>query len=132
MAGFIEELGLEVVILQEQPNAGQTIIEQFERDTAISSYAVVILTRDDMRALNDEPNDVKPRARQNIILELGYFCGVPGRARVSVLVKEGLEIPIDSFGIACTLLDPDGAWQFSLAKDMKSAGLSFDANRIFY
>ena len=52
-------------------------------------------------------------------------------AKVSVLVKEGAEILCDDLGIAYTLMDPEGTWQLSLARDMKSAGLSFDANRIF-
>jgi predicted nucleotide-binding protein len=65
------------------------------------------------------------------MLELGYFCGALGRRRVSVLTKEGVNVPSDFLGVACTLLDPRGDWQLSLARDMKSAGLSFDANRIF-
>ena len=73
----------------------------------------------------------KLRARQNVIFELGYFCGALGRARVSVLAKEGVEILSDYLGVGYTLMDPEGAWQLSLARDMKSAGLSFDANRIF-
>lgn len=133
VAEFIEKLGLKVVILSEQPNAGKPIIEQFESGTAIADYAVAILTPEDIEA-SDDPDDAKPkpRAGQNLLFELGYFCGVLGRSKVSVLIKEGLEIPVDYFGVACTLLDRKGAWQFALAKDMKSAGLSFDANRIFY
>jgi predicted nucleotide-binding protein len=129
---FIEKLGLKTVVLHGQLDTGQAAIEKYERSAAISEYAVVILTPDDMGATNDDPGDAKLRARQNVIFKLGYFCGVLGRARVSVLVKEDLKIPIDDFGIASIPMDPGGAWQFSLAKEMKSAGLLFDANRIFY
>jgi predicted nucleotide-binding protein len=128
---FIEKLGLKAVILNEQANAGQTIIEKFERNAAISGYAVIILTPDDMGALKENPDDATLRARQNVILGLGYFFGALGRAKVSVLVKEGAEILCDDLGVAYTLMDPEGAWQLSMARDMKSAGLSFDANRIF-
>jgi len=131
VAIFIEKLGLKAVILHEQPNAGQTIIEKLERNAAISGYAVVILTSDDIGASTEDPDDAKLRARQNVIFELGYFCGALGRARVSVLAKEGVEILSDYLGVGYTLMDPEGAWQLSLARDMKSAGLSFDANRIF-
>jgi hypothetical protein len=72
---FIEKLGLKVVILHEQPDAGQTIIEKFERHASSSGYAVVLLTPDDIGAQKHSPDDVQPRARQNVILELGYFCG---------------------------------------------------------
>jgi predicted nucleotide-binding protein len=131
VARFIEKLGLKAVILHEQPNAGQTIIEKFERHATISGYAVVILTPDDIGASNEAPDDAKHRARQNVILELGYFCGALGRAKISVLVKEGVEIPSDYLGVVYTPMDPGGGWQLSLAKDMKSAGLPFDANRVF-
>jgi predicted nucleotide-binding protein len=131
VATFIEKLGLKAVILHEQPNAGQTIIEKFEHNAAISGYAVVILTSNNAGASKEDTDDAKLRARQNVMLELGYFCGALGRKRVSVLEKEGVDIPSDFLGISCTLFDPGGDWQLSLARDMKSAGLSFDANRIF-
>ena len=128
---FIKKLGLKAVILHEQTNAGQNIIETFERNAAISGYAVVILTPDDTVALKEHPDDATLRERQNVIFGLGYFCGALGKANVSVLVKEGTEILCDDLGVAYTLMDPEGTWQLSLARDMKSAGLSFDANRIF-
>lgn len=131
VARFIEKLGLEAVILHEQPNAGQTIIEKFERHATTSGYAVVILTPDDIGASKDSPDDVKARARQNVILELGYFCGALGRSRVSVLVKEGVEIPSDYLGVVYTSMDSGGGWQIQLAKELKSAGLQFDANMVF-
>jgi predicted nucleotide-binding protein len=128
---FIEKLGLKPAILHDQENAGQTIIEKFERNAAISGYAVVILTPDDTGALKEHPDDATLRAGQNVIFGLGYISGALGRAKVSVLVKEGLEILCDDLGVEYTLMDPEGTWQLSLARDMKSAGLSFDANRIF-
>ena len=42
---------------------------------------------------------LKPRARQNVILELGYFMGKLGRDRVCGLYKEGIEIPSDVLGV---------------------------------
>ena len=131
VATFIEKLGLKAVVLHEQPNAGQTIIEKFERDAAISGYAVVILSSDYIGASKEDTDGAKLRAIQNVMLELGYFCGALGRRRVSVLAKEGVNVPSDFLGVACTLFDPRGDWQLSLARDMKSAGISFDANRIF-
>jgi hypothetical protein len=126
VAGFIKKLGLKAVILHEKANAGHTIIEKFERIATISDYAVVILTPDDIGALKENPDEAMLRARQNAILGLGYLCGVLGRAKVSVLVKEGAEILSDDLGVANTLMDTKGAWRLSLARDMQSAGLSFD------
>lgn len=46
VARFIERLGLEAIILHEQPNGGKTIIEKFE-DVADVGFAIVLLTSDD-------------------------------------------------------------------------------------
>lgn len=52
---YISSLGLEPVILSDQPNQGGTIIEKLERDASIADYAVVLLTSDDMGAAQLEP-----------------------------------------------------------------------------
>ena len=39
------------------------------------AFAVVLLTPEDVGCPNNGPNEPKPRARQNVILELGYFMG---------------------------------------------------------
>jgi len=70
VARFIEKLGLKPIILHEQPNEGRTVIEKFE-DYANVGFAVVLLTPDDIGASAKEKNKLKPRARQNAILELG-------------------------------------------------------------
>lgn len=41
----------------------------------------------------------KPRARQNVILEFGYFMGLLGRDRVCCLYKGNVELPSDMHGI---------------------------------
>ena len=131
VAGFIKKLGFKAVILHENTNAGQTIIDKFERIAATSDYAVVILTLDDIGALKENPDKTNLRARQNVILGLGYLYGALGRAKVSVLVKEGAEILSNDLGVSCTLMDPKGTWRLSLARYMKSAGLSFDIRENF-
>lgn len=129
VARFIEKLGLEAIILHEQANKGQTIIEKFESHAANVGFAVVLLTPDDIGAPKDKQNDVQGRARQNVILELGYFCGALGRNRVCVLYKENVEIPSDYLGVVYTPLDDAGGWHLKLAKEMKEAGLDVDLNK---
>jgi len=131
VATYIEKLGLKVVVLHEQRSAGKTIIEILDRNAAISDYAVVILTSDDSGVSKKNTEDTTLQTRLNVMLELGYFCGALGKKRVSVLTKAGVYFPGDFLGVESTLFDPGGNWQLSLARDMKSAGLSFDANRIF-
>ncbi|MEM2970122.1 MAG: nucleotide-binding protein [Candidatus Bathyarchaeia archaeon] len=41
----------------------------------------------------------KKRARQNVILEFGYFMGLLGRDRVCCLYKGNVELPSDMYGI---------------------------------
>lgn len=71
---FLEKLDLNPIILHEKPNQGQTIIEKFETNSNVG-FAVILLTPDDLGASKVSPMETKPRARQNVILELGYFLG---------------------------------------------------------
>jgi predicted nucleotide-binding protein len=129
VARFVEKLGLEAIILHEQPNKGQTIIEKFESNAANVGFAVVLLTPDDVGAPKNSQKDVNARARQNVILELGYFCGALGRNNVCVLYKEEIEIPSDYLGVVYTPLDSAEGWHLKLAKEMKEAGLEIDLNK---
>lgn len=127
-ARFLQQLGQEFVILREQPNQGRTIIEKFE-DFADVGFAVVLLTPDDIGGKAAESESaLKPRARQNVILELGYFLGRLGRNRVCALYRDGVEIPSDYTGVLFVALDDRGAWKFELAKELRAAGFSIDMN----
>ncbi|MCD6153547.1 MAG: nucleotide-binding protein, partial [Syntrophobacterales bacterium] len=95
VARFLEKIGLSPIILHEQPNSGRTIIEKFEQYSNDISYAVVLLTSDDIGGIKDKNPKLQPRARQNVILELGYFMGRLGRSRVCALYDKGVELPSD-------------------------------------
>jgi predicted nucleotide-binding protein len=70
------------------------------------------------------------RARQNVILELGYFIGKLGRSRVAVLLAPGTEQPSDILGIAYIPLDRDGAWRLLVGRELKAGGVEVDLNRL--
>jgi predicted nucleotide-binding protein len=127
VARFLEKLKLEPIILHEQPSAGRTIIEKVERYAEVA-YAVVLLTPDDVGAVATASTALKPRARQNVILELGYFLGRLGRTHVAALVKGEVEKPSDYDGVVYVPMDSAGAWKLQLAKELKSAGLNVDLN----
>jgi predicted nucleotide-binding protein len=129
VARFLERLDLRVTILHEQPDKGRTIIEKFE-DNASVGYAVVLLTGDDVGAPRSAPSDLKPRARQNVLLELGYFLGSLGRTHVCALREEGVEIPSDLSGVLYVPFDSAGAWKLRLATEIKAAGIDIDLNRV--
>ncbi|MFZ0959663.1 MAG: TIR domain-containing protein [Terriglobia bacterium] len=95
-------LGLpEPIILHEQPNLGRTLMEKFEDLAGASELAFVLLTPDDHFAGADDKGEEKRRARQNVILELGFFLGTLGRrsGRVFLLHKGPLDLPSDLSGV---------------------------------
>ena len=79
VARLLTKLGLQPVVLNEQPNEGRTIIEKFEYHALRVGFAIVLLTPDDVGSLQDESSESQPRARQNVVFELGYFIGKLGR-----------------------------------------------------
>lgn len=95
---LLRRMKLEPVILQNLPIAGDTIIEKLEANIDVR-YACVLLTPDDEGHPVDEPKEKKPRARQNVILELGMFLVRLGRKRVAILHKGSLELPSDISGL---------------------------------
>ena len=129
VARFIERIGLKPVILHEQPNGGRTIIEKFETYSKGVVFAVVLLTPDDLAcpaSANPEVSQLKPRARQNVIMELGYFVGKLGRTRVCALHKGNVELTSDLQGVLYVPMDGHGAWRTKLAQEFNQSRISFD------
>ncbi len=127
---FLERLDLEPVILAEKPGKGRTIIEKFEQHAQVG-YAIVLLTPDDAGSLQGDDNDLKPRARQNVIFELGFFIGCLGRKHVCALTKGDVEIPSDYAGIEYIPFIDSDDWQLKLIRELKSGGFEIDANKAF-
>ena len=127
VARFLEQLRLKPVILDEQSNQGLTIIEKFERHAKVE-FAVALLTPDDTGSLQGDGSNLNPRARQNVIFELGFFIGKLGREGVCALTKGTVEIPSDYAGVVYITLD-DGGWKMNLIRELKNAGFDVDANR---
>lgn len=127
VARYLEKHKFEAIILHEQANSGRTIIEKIEANSDVG-FAIVLLTPDDLGKANNE-QELSPRARQNVILELGYFIGKLGRDRVCALKSAELEIPSDYVGVVWTEMDKAEAWKFHLAKELKAAGYNVDMNR---
>lgn len=120
---FLESRNLEPIILADQPNAGRTIFEKFE-DYGDVGFAIILLTADDIgRAATASDADMRQRARQNVIMELGYFMAKLGRGRVCALLRDGVEIPSNISGIVTIRLASDGKWQNELSRELEYAGL---------
>lgn len=130
VARFLEKLGLEVIILHEQKNQGLTIIEKFEQHAQKAGFAVVLATRDDVGGLAESPPDLKPRARQNVIYEMGFFAGRLGRSRVAVLSEQNVELPSDLLGVLHLKAESE-TWKHDLVSEMIGADISVDLRKIF-
>lgn len=125
VARFVERLGFEPIILHEQANQGKTVIEKIEAHSDVG-FAVVLLTPDDFGGKQGE--EAKDRARQNVLLELGYFVGRLGRARVCALKRGDLDVPSDFGGVVYVSLDDAGAWKEALGRELQAAGFDIDWN----
>ena len=120
---FLETKGLEPIILADQPNAGRTIFEKFE-DYGDVGFAIILLTADDMgRANAGTAADLRPRARQNVIMEMVYFMAKLGRGRVCALLQDGVEIPSNISGIVTIRFAADEKWESELTRELVYAGL---------
>jgi predicted nucleotide-binding protein len=128
VARFLERLGFEAIILHERPNKGRTIITKFREEAAGVGFAVVLMTPDDVGKAEKSP-DLRPRARQNVVFELGFFIGALGPDRVAALVKGDIERPSDFDGVVYISLD-EADWQMRLGRELQAAGYAIDWNKV--
>jgi predicted nucleotide-binding protein len=128
VARFLEKIGFEPIILHEQANRGGTVIEKIEANRDVG-FAVVLLTPDDVgRSIKED--ELKSRARQNVLLELGYFIGHLGRGRVCALKRGDVELPSDYVGVVWEKMDDGGGWKQALGRELDAAGHEIDWNRV--
>jgi predicted nucleotide-binding protein len=124
LASFLYRLGLTPIILHEHPNEGRTVVEKFEDYASEVRYAFVLLTPDDVGG--KDKTELKPRARQNVVLELGYFMGKLGRNRVCGLYKEGIEIPSDVLGVLYLEYQELSERHFDIVQELGRAGYNIN------
>lgn len=122
VARFLSSLGYEPVILHEQANKGRTIIQKFREEASDVGFAIVLMSADDQMA------DGKLRARQNVILELGFFLGKLGPDRVAAIVKGQVERPSDFDGVV--YISFNEGWKVAVAKELQAAGYEIDWNAV--
>jgi predicted nucleotide-binding protein len=124
LARFIEAIGFQPIILHEQANLGRTVIEKVEAHSDVG-FAVVLLTPDDLGKAKSD-SELEPRARQNVLLELGYFIARLGRPKVCALKKGKVQIPSDFAGVIWEIMDDTGGWKLKLAKELQAVGHTVD------
>lgn len=102
---ILHKLELEPFVLANKSGNGMTIIEALENEivsdaTEKCKFGIVLLTPDDMGyAKKDGETKAEPRARQNVVLEMGMLISSLKRSNVAILKKGHLEVPSDANGI---------------------------------
>lgn len=128
-ARFVENLGFKAIILHEQASSGKTIIEKIEANSNVG-FGIVLYTPCDLGRSKEEKDQLKPRARQNVVFEHGYLMGKIGRENVCALVKGDIEKPTDISGVVYIPMDEGDGWKLAVAKEMKKSGYDVDFNKI--
>lgn len=134
----VREMDLIPVILTQMPGMGISVFDKFRAEADRAHFAIVILTGDDRgstweklrphleskdkNALTRVREVLQPRARQNVIFELGYFASLVGPRNVLVLHEDGVERPSD-YEMLHVPLDAGGDWLRQVGEELKHAGL---------
>jgi len=95
----LHRLELKPFILMNTSGEGKTIIEALEGQIGkgySAGFGIVLMTPDDRGyAIANGEEEIKPRARQNVVLETGMLLSSLTRKRMAIIVKDYLEIPSD-------------------------------------
>ena len=129
VANFIKSLGLKDIVLHEQASSGNTIIEKIEANSNVG-FGIVLYTPCDLGRSKEEEDQLKPRARQNVVFEHGYLMAKIGRKNVCALVKGDVETPNDISGVVYIKMDQGDGWMLAVAREMKACGYDIDLNKI--
>jgi predicted nucleotide-binding protein len=117
----LTEVGLQGIILHEQANMGRHLLTKFIDEAELVTFAIILMTDDDVGGLRGSA--LAPRARQNVILELGFFLSHLGQQKVCALITPGLETPSDFDGIVYIRMDDEEHWKIELLRELRAAGL---------
>jgi predicted nucleotide-binding protein len=119
---ILTRLGLEPIILHEQPSQGMTVIEKLEKHSDVG-FAFILLTPDDKGCKGGQENNLLPRARQNVVFEFGLFVGKLGRNRVCCLYTGNVELPSDLHGLVYLPFNNSvNEIQLDIVKELRAAG----------
>jgi len=132
--GFLRALGLQPLgwetLVSATGNTSPYLRDVIIQGIAMAQAAVVLMTPDDQGGPTDAIAQ-RPRSRQNVVFELGFFIGKLGPAKVAALLKGDVEKPSDFDGIAYIPFDSGGGWKQALARELHHAKVPFDPAKAF-
>ncbi|MCM5530534.1 TIR domain-containing protein [Parasegetibacter sp. NRK P23] len=128
------KLGLEPFVLANTSGGGLTIIEALEAQigkNGAANFGIVLLTPDDFGYSKSEGQEnTRPRARQNVVLEMGMLIAAIGRKNTVILKKGDLEIPSDANGILyLEFKEHIREVCYKLLERLRSSGFEIDARK---
>jgi predicted nucleotide-binding protein len=90
------------------------------------SFAIFVLTADDI-LIDTRTNETIRRARQNVILEIGYFWALLGRKTGVAFLVDGhadMDLPSDLNGVEHIPITADlGQTKLQLKNELQKAGI---------
>jgi predicted nucleotide-binding protein len=133
LESFLHSVGVEALVLSRQDESPQSLFQRFLTIGGRARFAIVLLGADDYGAsrLQYDASGVGDRAlqfraRQNVILELGFFYGKLGWENVFVVHKSpdrvfpNFERPSDLDGVVFDSIE-DPRWREKLARKLSEA-----------
>ncbi|MFO2668700.1 nucleotide-binding protein [Legionella pneumophila serogroup 1] len=129
----LRRLSLDPYILQNNDGESKTLVEALEKQIYTeAAFGIVLMTPDDYGYSKEKGDEQRqPRARQNVILELGMVMASLGRERTVILKKGNLELPSDVNGmIYLEFNEHVKEIAVKLANRMKGAGIEIQENLI--
>jgi predicted nucleotide-binding protein len=133
---FLASIEVEPVVLSRRDESAQSLFQKFMAVASKAKFAVVLLGSDDYGAsrLQFDAEGVGERAlqfraRQNVVLELGFFYGRLGWENVFVVYEDpdkvfpNFERPSDLDGVVFDSMS-NPAWQHSLRARLTKAGFA--------
>nr|WP_294493264.1 nucleotide-binding protein [uncultured Anaerosporobacter sp.] len=114
---------IEPVVLHKKANGGtRSILDKIEKYSDVKC-AIVLLTPDD-EGKDLEGKDLRPRARQNVVFEAGYFMGKLGIDHVILLSDSSVDRPGDLGGCIYIDADENEGWKESIRIEFTEMGIS--------
>jgi predicted nucleotide-binding protein len=138
VAGFLQDNGVRAVVLKDLDTSHPTLFQKFETVGREAQFAIVLISSDDLgtslREFQDTesggPASLEYRARQNVVLELGFFFGRLGWDNVFILEKAPpklrprFDMPSDLRGVVTRPFDAAGKWREKLLEQLHAKGLA--------
>jgi predicted nucleotide-binding protein len=136
VAGYLRDLKIEPVILSQVRGGARSLLDKFEALATQAIFAVVLMSPDDVGASlrqyghkRGRKKALKYRARENVILELGFFYGRLGWDHVFIVRKPAqdpvpdFELPSDLAGALIVETAAEVDWHEELAERLREAKL---------